>query len=321
MLVLRADPWSPEFGADVSIALDDLPVREVVVDPTVETPEWSRPIRPPETANEPVTFVDGVRRVDLRILAQENGTKAWGLLGSYAAGGVRCDGRAAFVGETIQRVLILAPPLSPETLALCMGRAVLEYVGHAGDANEPLACLDKLQRLMREAEGRLAAELGTEWGPAGLVILDGPLHYPIPPGVLAVGVVKRMQETYLEGEPAALMPRLQPGERTPVFALGRQKLDRYAWYQRLVPLRLPWHELSGIVRCEVRMSLGLGVARSTADRVAALLPEYAGQPGLDPRAPQNLSPVGALEAHLHRRLGHAGLIRRALQAHLVGTAL
>jgi hypothetical protein len=125
-----------------------------------------------------------------------------------------------------------------------------------------------------------------------------------------------MVTTYLEGEPAALLPRLTPGQRTPLFALGRQVLDRFAWYQRLIVLREPWHELSGIVRCEVRMAVGIGRARELADRVALELPRFAGRPGIDPRAPQNLTPVGALEMELRRRLGHPELLRRALQSEL-----
>ena len=46
---------------------------------------------------------------------------------------------------------------------------------------------------MREAEGRLAAELA----PTGLVLADGPLHYPHGPDAAVVGIAKRMVTTYL----------------------------------------------------------------------------------------------------------------------------
>jgi len=52
-----------------------------------------------------------------------------------------------------------------------------------------------------------------------------------------------------------------------------------------------------------------------ADLVASALPRFAGRPS-DPRAPQNLAPVGGLEAWLRHRLGHAGIIRRALMERL-----
>jgi hypothetical protein len=39
-----------------------------------------------------------------------------------------------------------------------------------------------------------------------------------------------------------------------------------------------------------------------ADRSAALLPVVASEPHLDPRAPQNLVPIGALERQLRHRM-------------------
>ena len=51
----------------------------------------------------------------------------------------------------------------------------------------------------------------------------------------------------------------------------------------------------------------------TADLVAATLPRYAGIPWLDPRAPQNLQPVGALERHLRHSLGDSRLASRAVR--------
>ena len=51
-----------------------------------------------------------------------------------------------------------------------------------------------------------------------------------------------------------------------------------------------------------------------ADRSAALLPVVASEPHLDPRAPQNLVPIGALERQLRHRMGDPGLVYRALRA-------
>ena len=92
--------------------------------------------------------------------------------------------------------------------------------------------------------------------------------------------------------------------------LPYQALERYAWYSRLVPLRSPWHDHAGVVRCEVPAGIGIDAAVALADSVAALLPRFAGRP-TDPRAPQNLAPVGGLETWLRHRMGHAGIVRRA----------
>ena len=42
------------------------------------------------------------------------------------------------------------------------------------------------------------------------------------------------------------------------------------------------------------------------------MPRYASEPHKDPRAPQNLYPIGGLERELRRRLGDPDLLYRAL---------
>lgn len=313
MVTLRADPWSPDYGGDVEATMAAGEGTEIQVDPTIETADWSRPIVPPPTPPGPLVFVDGVRRVEMRVLADEGGRRAWGLAGSYAVGAVRSDGRATFEEAIVGRILAIGGAIESPDLVVqvgAAGRIAFRAIAVPGD--DPEAPLQVLQNEMREAEGRLAAELV----PSGLVLADGPLHYPHGPEAAVVGLAKRMVMTYLDAEPAALLPRLAPGERSPLFALGRQILDRFAWYQRLIELRDPWHDLSGLVRCEVRMALGIARARELADRVAVELPRFAGRPGIDPRAPQNLTPVGALETELRRRLGNPELLRRAIQSEL-----
>jgi hypothetical protein len=93
--------------------------------------------------------------------------------------------------------------------------------------------------------------------------------------------------------------------------LPGQAVERYAWYLRLVPLRVPWHDHAGVVRCEVPAGIGIDAAVRLADTVTALLPGFAGRP-TDPRAPQNLAPVGGLETWLRHRMGHPGIVRRAV---------
>jgi hypothetical protein len=44
------------------------------------------------------------------------------------------------------------------------------------------------------------------------------------------------------------------------------------------------------------------------------LPRYAGVAHVDPRAPQNLQPIGALEAQLRHRLGHPRQAALAVRA-------
>ena len=51
-----------------------------------------------------------------------------------------------------------------------------------------------------------------------------------------------------------------------------------------------------------------------ADLTASILPRFASRVGRDPRAPQNLYPVGRLESVLRHRLGDPLLLRRSLEA-------
>ena len=310
---MKPDPWRPDHGAGAEAPFEDT-ATEVVVDPSVEMQEWDQPITPGPAPPEPVTFVDGVMRVDLRVLARDGDRRAWGLLGSYAAGGVRCDGAAGFVGgdEPVGRALVLGGRITGPPVDVTAGSCRMSFETRSILDDSPHAQRTALQRLMLKAEQRMALKLAA----GGLVLADGPLHLNGGSDAEIVGVVKRMVTAYLEGAPAELITTLVPGQRSPLFALVSSVLDRFAWYQRLVPRDDSWHELSGLVRCEVRMEVGLEAARSIADRVAGLLPAFAGRPGIDPRAPQNLTPVGALEAHLRHRLGHSTVVRRALQAKL-----
>jgi len=284
-------------------------------DPLVETADWSRAVRPGPSEPGTLWFVDGVRRVEIRLVATDDGKRAPGLFGSFAVGAVRCDGRAAFAEHQIGRSVVLAGGMRASRVEIPVGPSVLEYEPVSEVGSDPDAPVFGLQKAMQHAEASLAARTAAEG--EGLVLTDGRLGFLDPTASPVVGVVKRFAKRYLEPEHDDLLPRLEPGERTPLFGLvyEGQPLERYAWYTRLVRSRPAWHDHAGLVRCEVRAGVGLEDARSLADRVSGLLPTFAGRPS-DPRYPQNLAPVGSLEAWLQHRMGHRGIIRRALTAWL-----
>ena len=318
MVDLRADPWRPDFGAGAEIGFDD-ELSQAAVDVSVETTDWSRGVIVPPCDPEAFCFVDGVMRSELRVLATDGDKRAWGLVGSFAAGGVTCNGTATFTAEddAIGRVMLLGSRVEAPTLEVSIGHSTLTYRSHPVADDSPTGLRRALQRLMLSAEQTLAARLSSE----SLVFADGPLHLDAGAAkARVVGVVKRMVRSYLPDEQAALLTHLKPGERSPVFGLGNQVLDRFAWYVRLIDGASSWHDLAGLVRCEVRMELGLEEAVRIADLIACHLPTFAGRPGVDPRAPQNLTPVGALEARLKHRLGSAVLISRALLTHIAKEA-
>lgn len=313
MIELRLDPWRPDFGVGAEVSFDEELARPVV-DTAVETGDWSAALTAEPCDPEGLIFVDGVMRTEMRVMASDGDRRAWGLLGSCAAGAVLCDGAATFIAEDrpVRRALILGGRVEADAVSLQAGSSDVVYEAHSVALDTPQGLRTKLQRLMLEEEQLLASELAGR----ALVFADGPLHLDLAPEAVVVGVVKRMVKAYLEGDEARLLPRLVPGQRTPLFAVGSGVVDRYAWYQRLTPVQPAWHELAGLVRCEVRMAIGLAEARRIADRVAHHLPGFAGRPGLDPRAPQNLTPVGALEQRLKHRLGSSLFIGRALTTHL-----
>jgi hypothetical protein len=135
-----------------------------------------------------------------------------------------------------------------------------------------------------------------------------------------VGYVKSHHRTYLSQPEAHVVGALRAGERTPLFLIPQQQFQRYSWYVRLVDV--PYgHSWSGIARVETPEAIGVERARLLADRTAALLPLAAMPLHLDPRAPQNLVPIAALEKELRRWLGDEGLVRRALRAAINGAAI
>jgi uncharacterized protein len=307
VLTLRADPWSPEYGMGFQASLDEPPRR---ADPFVETSDWSRPVRPHGEGPRCVWFVDGVRRIDVRLIAENGSRRVPGLFGSFAVGAVRCDGRAEFGPHAVARAVVCSGGLMPDAADIPCGAGALRFEAESVTGEDPDRPLVHLQDVMRTREALLADDVASG---SELVLMDGPLTLRDPTRAPVVGVVKRFAQRYLEDEHERLLSALEQGERTPLFGLEKpdQALERYAWYSRLVPLRVPWHDHAGIVRCEVPAGIGVDTAVSLANSVTELLPRFAGRP-TDPRAPQNLAPIGGLETWLRHRLGHAGIVRRAV---------
>jgi hypothetical protein len=314
MLKLRADPWMPDFGMGFQASIEEEPAAQA--SPFVERDDWSAAIETEEPAETgPIWFVDGVRRVEVRLIAESEGRRVPGLFGSYAVGSVCSDGKAIFGEHRVGRALITGGGMQPDRMEVEIGGTTLSFDPVSEEGSEPDRPLWRLQQVMRRAEADLAAYLAAETD--RVVLVDGPLGLRDPTACPVVGVVKRFARQYLGPEEESLIGRLRPGERTPLFGLGipNQPVERYAWYTRLVPWRAPWHDHAGVVRCEIPAGLGLARSVEVAGVVSGLLPRYAGRPS-DPRAPQNLAPVGGLESWLRHRLGHAGIIRRALMERL-----
>jgi hypothetical protein len=303
MARIFVEGWSPEYGAPLDAA--ELAPAEGTVDDTVEGVDWVA-LDGYDDGCERIAFVDGVRRIDARLTVDDPvAGPIPGLCGTLAIGAVLWDRaavRSTVADEQVQRWAVLAggreesfpavdltPPYETMTIATRDGDALI----HA------------LQSTMRGAEGALATSLAGD----RCVFADGPLHELGPHEV--VGVVKSHRVTYLEPARNVVIAALGAGQRTPLFAI--KDYGRYSWYVRLAPID-GGHAWSGLVRCEASAHLPLAMVRTIADRSAALLPRVASQAHLDPRAPQNLVPIGALERELRHRMGDPGLVYRALRA-------
>ncbi len=300
------DPWSSDFSASVQADAEDETPTAANIDTTVETVAWST--LPPGTPPVEAWFVDGVRRLDARLVGWRDGDLVHGLFASFAVGAVIIsDGRASFAHCVAERKLILTSGATHSEL-LQVGNAELLFQNLSHSGANPTDLVLALQTAMRNAEANLA-----ETCSSGMVFLDGPLAYVTEPRGPIVGVIKTIHRLYLDANHMSLVFRLEKGERTPVFAIREGGKDRYSWYLRLGEGRPIHHGLSGIIRLEARAAAGLDNAIALANTSAAYLPRFASTPARDPRAPQNLTPVGALEEHLRNQMGDATLIQRAIE--------
>jgi hypothetical protein len=304
------DPWDPGYGLAFSEELDGaLESSSAQLDVDVEMPagRW-RPLDPAGTASLPGTllFLDGVRRIDARIWVHGGGPQpAPGIAASFAAGLVCCKGVAHIAGISVQRGLF--------TAAAAAGIATR----HATYPARPAGArgLDQLslalQGALAEAEVQLALLFRAQH-PDGddLLVVDGPLrgrtHLE-----RTVGYVKTHHASYLPAAQATVVASLAPGQRTPLFTIGTS-WRRCSWYLRL-PSAGPGAPWSGVVRLECSADLATGQAARLADLTARLLPPLSSAPHKDPRAPQNLVPIGGLERELRHRLGDQQLLYRALR--------
>lgn len=286
--------------------------------------EW-RGLTPRAPAKVPkVLFLDGVRRVEARLLLEDD-APAFGALGSCAVGAVSCTpggGAASYdAAPLIERWCTLAggrSDLPDVILSATDGTQRLRYRVTASpetDSDAPVRLLQEKMRLAeRNSASRLVADLGE-----GLLICDGPRPL-IGADERVLGYLKTVQSQRLPAAALRVVRALAEGERSPLYLVGSGDTARFEWYVRLRDPR-PWlHTLAGNVRLQAHAGADpraqLGRAQALADWSAATLPRFATRSHQDPRAPQQLLPVMALEQSLRRRLGSSSLLRRRLIATL-----
>jgi hypothetical protein len=324
-VLFTVDPWDPAYGQAFSEedggVLDDS-TAELVLDLEVPAAHW-HPIDPDPAPGLPdvLLFLDGVRRIDARVWVHAgSGQPAMGVAASLAAGIVACDSAARVLDVTVERGLFTA---APDAAGISTRAATYPVRMAAGPGYDKLSLA--LQQRLTALEVELALAVRETWPAADdLLVVDGPLRGRVHLN-RTVGYIKTHHASYLPPAQAAVVGALRPGQRTPAFTMGTS-WRRNSWYLQLPPrgngaapaVGAPW---AGVVRIECSADLPADRVTELADVTVMVLPPFASAPHKDPRAPQNLVPIGGLERELRRRLGDQQLLFRALRsAAITGSA-
>ena len=313
--VLTLDPWSAEYGSAFDFEEDEAEeASNFEVGPLVETDDWTHGIVPqPLPFPELVAFVDGVQRIESWARVDDAESSSVAVLASVAAGCViSTPDAASFSVDYVSRVLAVGGTTRAEPLVVpAPGRPlVFEVLPATGTGRHGAMQAAAVRR--RDLE---LATIQKHLPSTPLVIADGRLiDLTRGPNQLA-GIAKTLHQLYLAGEQRLLVARLGPGERTPVFSIKDAWGARHSWFLRLPYTRQIHHSYAGIVRLEIPQD-GARSPVEVADMLSHNLPRFASRPEHDPRAPQNLLPVGALEKRLRHELGDQAFIRRAIEDHL-----
>jgi hypothetical protein len=320
------DGWDPAYGA--SLELEEQlaeSTASVAIDVELPADQW-RAIDATADVVFPAAmlFVDGVRRIEARVWIDEDSADGGpptdataALCASYAAGVVCCcSGRQAHLVLAEMRRGLFSIAAHASDISTTAGQYQAHYVGGGTPGVPLMARLSQaLQRRLADIELITAAAARSAIHDHGvpaeddLLIIDGPLRgrQNLP---RTLGYIKSHRSTYLPAELNALVGRLTPGQRTPVFLMGTT-WDRHSWYLRLPGAPgAPW---AGVVRIECAAGLPQPEVIRLANLSQACLGRFASAPYKDSRAPQNLYPIGGLERELRHRLGDPRLLYRALR--------
>ena len=299
---IALETWDPDYGAPTDAAV--IEPSDITINSDLEMPasQW-RPVTPDETISVPeqILFIDGVRRTDAYAWITEGNEPPFrAVFASYAAGAALVGKSARVTAAKCRRVLITIK----KTDSLMTRAGAYETRLAAGSTPDELS--QDIQNRLTTLEIEIAQSAR---GKAELIVIDGPLR-----GRQdlegALGFVKTHRVSYLPEELQHIVADLRAGQRTPVFMFSTS-WSRYSWY-----LRLPGpaaHAWWGIVRIEAAADMTAENAVELGDRSTVMLQRYASVQHKDPRAPQNLYPIAALERELRRRLGDPAYVERCLR--------
>ena len=313
--VLTLEPWSPDYGSSIDLE-DEEPEADSPydIDAFFETEDWREGLSPaPIPLPSPVAFVDGVQRIDSWARLDDGESMADAALASVAAGAVISEpGHSRIDFDLPSRVLAVSGGLDADPFVVAQPARDLIFEVQRSAQLGKRAVAQAIAVKRRDLEQLWVQKLAHSFP---LVIADGRLDRPVAGDSLLVGVAKTLHQLYLTGVQRALVSRLSATTRTPVFLIEDPWGRRLSWFLRLPYTRQIHHSFAGIVRLETP-DIGKRAAVELADMISFNLPRFASRPEHDPRAPQNLLPVGALEKRLRHEMGDARFIRRLIEDHL-----
>jgi hypothetical protein len=311
---LFVEGWAPEYGSPFET--DDALADQGKVDESVEVEGAWSPIAGVDDGVAKVAFVDGVRRIDARLTLDEPEGPVPGICGTHGVGAVVWDRqlrRSEYSNIQIDRLAVFG---NGQGSPIPMAEPGIVYRCESIPETDPGMLIQRFHGSMRKAEARLSEKLAQS---GEFVVADGPINDLS--ATEKVGYIKSHRAPYLSPLRAPIVGRLRSGERTPLFLIGQGgAYPRYSWYQRLADFP-GGHSWTGVVRCEVSSALPMSGAQVIADRTAAVLPLVGSEAHIDPRAPQNLVPIAALERELRRSLGDPSFVYRALRSAVAAAAV
>ncbi len=318
---ISLDPWGGDYGSQISTpqAVDEEQLSAQATGQQIEAGPWQPRTPAPEHMPNMTVVIDGVMRVDAPAVLSDDESRFLALFGSYAAGAVAIDRRVEIIEEQLDRLFIVGGQQSGQDVTVAAGtggKIPMRYRSVSASELTPDSLRESLLTAMRRAENDLARTLS---GDERLVLADGNLTF-LGDSSSVVGVIKTIQRMYLAPPEAKILERLQPGERTPLFQFSgsrRKGFEVFTCYLRLANPRPIEHPFTGLVRLEVKAGLGIQKAAALLDQAAQAVSGLASRAPKDPRAPQNLIPIGGLERRLRHRLGDPKLVRRCIEKALL----
>jgi hypothetical protein len=293
---------------------DDQDPPDVVLDYEVDTSSWG-PIsvttgaswRDTDWSERPVRFIDGSDRGrTVAWLRAPGGYPVPIRLGEIGAVAVRTDdGRCRRECADVERIVAMVVDPFPwdeiEAFATALPAHGLRLLPAMAPGGAPSHDFEEMRKA---AQNRTMTEMGaleeailarTEAVPT---IVDGrlePRAGGLMPGVPVAGVIKTHRLNYLHAAGLRTLYDLEPGQRTPIFALPEEKLPVASWFVRLTGANrsMPtW----GTVRVEVPLALLRGYPDTVTrflyvNRLSRLLCDYRSHSSTYARAAVSLEPI------------------------------